>query len=60
MKRQAENLATKAIAAGIKEPLDLINLALDQSILVKMKGDRELTGTLHVWNMLNILLIIGL
>ena len=32
----------------IEEPLDLIRLALDGLIYIKMKGDRELRGKLHV------------
>lgn len=40
--------AGRAIAGGIEEPLDLIKLSLDEKILVKLKGNRELRGTLHV------------
>jgi len=40
--------ATKAFAGGIEQPLDLIKLSLDEKILVKLKGERELRGTLHV------------
>jgi len=32
----------------VKEPLDLIRLSLDERIYVKLKGDRELRGKLHV------------
>jgi U6 snRNA-associated Sm-like protein LSm3 len=32
----------------VKEPLDLIRLSLDEKIVVKLKGDRELRGKLHV------------
>jgi len=32
----------------IKEPLDLVKLALDEKVYVKCRGDRELTGRLHV------------
>ena len=32
----------------IEEPLDLIRLALDELIYIKMKGERELRGKLHV------------
>jgi U6 snRNA-associated Sm-like protein LSm3 len=42
--------ATKAVAGGIEEPLDLIKLSLDERILVKIKGNRELRGVLHVPN----------
>lgn len=40
--------ASKAVAGGIEEPLDLIKLSLDEKILVKLKGNRELHGILHV------------
>ncbi len=32
----------------MEEPLDLVRLSLDERVVVKMRGDRELTGTLHV------------
>lgn len=32
----------------VEEPLDLIRLFLDERILVKLRGDREITGKLHV------------
>jgi U6 snRNA-associated Sm-like protein LSm3 len=32
----------------VEEPLDLILLSLDETIYVKLKGDRELKGRLHV------------
>lgn len=35
-------------AATVKEPLDLIRLSLDERIYVKMRGERELRGKLHV------------
>lgn len=34
--------------ATVKEPLDLIRLSLDERIYVKLRGDRELRGRLHV------------
>jgi U6 snRNA-associated Sm-like protein LSm3 len=34
--------------AGIQEPLDLIRLSLDEKVYVKLRGDRELRGRLHV------------
>lgn len=40
--------ATKASAGGLEQPLDLIKLSLDEKILVKLKGDREIRGVLHV------------
>lgn len=44
--------AAKAVAGGIEEPLDLIKLSLDEKIYVKLKGDRELRGVLHVHKIL--------
>lgn len=32
----------------VKEPLDLIRLSLDERVYVKLRGDRELRGKLHV------------
>jgi len=32
----------------VEEPLDLIHLSLDERIHVKLRGDRELRGRLHV------------
>ena len=32
----------------VKEPLDLVRLSLDEHVFVKLKGDRELRGKLHV------------
>ena len=32
----------------LEEPLDLIKVSLDEVIFVKMKGERELRGRLHV------------
>jgi U6 snRNA-associated Sm-like protein LSm3 len=34
--------------AGIQEPFDLIRLSLNERVFVKLRGDRELTGVLHV------------
>jgi hypothetical protein len=34
--------------ATVKEPLDLIRLSLDERVYVKLRGDRELRGRLHV------------
>jgi hypothetical protein len=30
------------------EPLDLVRLCLDEIVVVKLRGDRELQGRLHV------------
>jgi U6 snRNA-associated Sm-like protein LSm3 len=59
--------ATDALAGGtgpaieeevaVKEPLDLVRLSLDEHVLVKLKGDRELRGKLHAYDQhLNIIL----
>lgn len=35
-------------SSGIQEPFDLIRLSLSERVFVKLRGDRELTGVLHV------------
>jgi U6 snRNA-associated Sm-like protein LSm3 len=35
-------------AAAPSEPLDLVRLCLDEIVFVKLRGDRELKGRLHV------------
>ena len=35
-------------SAGIQEPFDLIRLSLNERVFVKLRGDRELSGILHV------------
>ena len=35
-------------SSGIQEPFDLIRLSLSERVFVKLRGDRELTGILHV------------
>ena len=35
-------------SATIQEPFDLIRLSLSERVFVKLRGDRELTGVLHV------------
>lgn len=32
----------------VKEPMDLIRLSLDEKVYVKLRGDRELRGRMHV------------
>ena len=32
----------------VQEPLDLVRLSLDEKVVVKLRGDRELRGVLHV------------
>lgn len=36
-------------AAAVSEPLDLVRLSLDEIVFVKLRGDRELKGRLHVF-----------
>lgn len=33
---------------SVSEPLDLVRLSLDETVFVKLRGDRELKGRLHV------------
>lgn len=33
---------------SVAEPLDLVRLLLDEVVFVKLRGDRELKGRLHV------------
>lgn len=35
-------------AAQIAEPFDLIRVSLSERVFVKLRGDRELRGVLHV------------
>ena len=35
-------------AVPVSEPLDLVKLLLDELVFVKLRGDRELKGRLHV------------
>lgn len=34
----------------IDEPFDLLRLAIDERVYVKLKGDREVRGTLHAYD----------
>lgn len=34
--------------SSVAEPLDLVRLLLDEVVCVKLRGDRELKGRLHV------------
>ena len=34
----------------IREPLDLVRLSLEERVYVKLRGDRELRGKLHVFH----------
>lgn len=40
--------APSADLGAVEEPLDLVRLSLDERIYVKLRGDRELRGVLHV------------
>jgi hypothetical protein len=40
-------VATTSTTAAV-EPIDLVRISLDEQIYVKCKGNRELTGRLHV------------
>jgi hypothetical protein len=33
---------------AVQEPLDLVRLSLTETVFVKLRGDRELQGRLHV------------
>ena len=35
-------------AGSSSEPFDLVRLCLDEPVFVKLRGDRELQGKLHV------------
>lgn len=39
---------SQAMATQLSSPIDLIRLSLDERVFVKMRGDRELRGQLHV------------
>jgi U6 snRNA-associated Sm-like protein LSm3 len=36
--------------AGVREPLDVVRLCLDEDVVVRMKGERELRGRLHAFD----------
>jgi hypothetical protein len=40
--------APAAAVSGVQEPFDLIRLSLSERVYVKLRGDRELAGVLHV------------
>lgn len=49
--------AEDADASTVREPLDLIRLALDEKVCVKLRGDREARGRLHAYDQhLNLIL----
>ena len=40
--------STGEAATAVSEPLDLVRLSLDEIVFVRLRGDRELKGRLHV------------
>merc|ERR1711988_1835823 len=44
------NNATAEDDSAVKEPLDLIRLSLDENVVVKMRGAREIRGRLHAYD----------
>lgn len=45
-------------AAAVSEPLDLVRLSLDETVFVKLRGDRELKGRLHVRGTIRSLMLV--
>lgn len=46
-------MAAAGLAAGVggvNEPFDLMRLSLAERVFVKLRGDRELRGTLHAYD----------
>ena len=41
---------TPQASSVVSEPLDLVRLSLDERILVKLRGDRDLRGKLHAYD----------
>lgn len=48
LRLRVRDLDMDTAANGIQEPFDLIRLSLSERVFVKLRGDRELTGILHV------------
>lgn len=56
--RAAElNSQMAAIPSEIQEPFDLIRLSLSERVHVKLRGDRQLWGVLHVREKVNRLML---
>ncbi|KAF2181935.1 U6 snRNP-associated protein Lsm3 [Zopfia rhizophila CBS 207.26] len=36
--------------SSVAEPLDLVRLCIDETVIVKLRGDRELKGRLHAYD----------
>lgn len=45
-------------AVPASEPMDLVRLSLDEIVFVKLRGDRELKGRLHVSGVLPFIKIV--
>ena len=45
---QFTNPQNSNLFCQVSEPLDLVRLSLDEKVYVKLRGDRELRGRLHV------------
>jgi U6 snRNA-associated Sm-like protein LSm3 len=43
-------MATTKTSIGVNEPFDLMRLSLAERVFVKLRGDRELRGTLHAYD----------
>lgn len=48
--QQRVDTVSMAEALAVVEPFDLIRVSLSERIFVKLRGDRELKGVLHVSN----------
>ena len=46
----APHLLSPQASSVVSEPLDLVRLSLDERILVKLRGDRDLRGKLHAYD----------
>lgn len=44
-------------SAPVSEPLDLVRLCIDEIVFVKLRGDRELKGRLHVCTSSSLILV---
>jgi U6 snRNA-associated Sm-like protein LSm3 len=44
------DMATAKAPMGVNEPFDLMRLSLAERVFVKLRGDRELRGTLHAYD----------
>jgi U6 snRNA-associated Sm-like protein LSm3 len=43
-------VADKSASQTVEEPLDLIRLSIDEEVLIKCRGGRELRGKLHAYD----------